>query len=297
MFSFFAQDEIALKPNRVALYAGTKLENSYFTSYDLQPSLRVAWTPNTRRTLWAAISRASRTPARRDTGVNAALAALPGPALVLVQGNPDIRSEHVIAYEAGYRAQATQRLSIDLAAFINDYSDLETIEGMPPYFDPSFVPPAQIIPNMLGNKMHGLTEGVEGFANWKVRSWWTLSPGYSFLEMHLHLATDSTDTTSVADAQGSNPEHQAQLRSHVEFPHGLSWDVNGYFVGRLPEQMVASYTRLDTQLTLKIRQHAAFSVVGQNLLSDHHLEFNDLQQVVNSSQVKRGAYARLTWEF
>jgi len=297
LFSFFAQDEITLKPDRATSYAGTKVENSYFTGYDVQPSVRVAWTPDSRHTVWGAISRASRTPTRRDTGLNATLAALPGPAAVLLLGDPDFSSEHVIAFEAGYRAQATERLSVSLTAFINKYSDLESVEALAPYFDPNFVPPLQVIPNVLENKLHGTTEGVEAFANWKVTSRWTLSPGYSFLEMHLHPNADSTDTVSVADTQGTNPVHQAQLMSHVELLRGFSWDLNGYFVGRLPAASVASYTRMDAQLTWKFWERASFSVVGQNLLRDHHLEFNDYQQSVNSAQVKRGLYAKLTWEF
>ena len=83
----------------------------------------------------------------------------------------------------------------------------------------------------------------------------------------------------------------------MELPHGFSWDVDGYFVERLPAQMVPSYTRLDTQVTWKIRERTTLSVVGQNLLMDHHFEFDDFLQVVNSTQVKRGAYAKMTWEF
>ncbi len=297
LFGLFVQDEIALKPGRVKLYLGTKLEDSYFTGFDLEPSIRVAWTPNSRRTIWGAISRASRTPTRRDTGLNITLAALPGPSAVILQGDPDFSSEHVIAFEAGYRAQATEHLSFAATAFLNKYSDLESIEAMPSYFDPTFVPPLTVIPNVLGNKLHGITEGVEAYATWKVLNRWTLSPGYSFLEMHLHAGANSTDIVSVADAQGSSPSHQAQLRSHVELPHGFSWDVDGYFVERLPAQMVPSYTRLDTQVTWKIRERTTLSVVGQNLLMDHHFEFDDFLQVVNSTQVKRGAYAKMTWEF
>jgi hypothetical protein len=37
--------------------------------------------------------------------------------------------------------------------------------------------------------------------------------------------------------------------------------------------------------------------VGQNLLQDHHGEFNDFLQSVNSSLVKRSAYAKITWQF
>ncbi len=297
LYNLFVQDEITLKPNRVKLYVGTKVENNYFTSIDVEPSIRAAWTPNNRRTVWGAISRSSRAPTRRDTGLFATLAALPGPEAVLLLGNPNFNSEHVIAYEAGYRTQATQRLSFAVTGFINQYSELESIEGMAPYFDPNFTPPLQVIPNVLGNKMHGNTEGVEASAMWKVMDRWTLSPGYSFLQMHLHLDADSTDTISVADTQGSNPVNQAQLRSHVELPKGFSWDLNTYFVGRLPAQQVASYTRVDTQVTWKFRERASFSVVGQNLLQDHHYEFNDMLQSVNSSQVKRSAYAKLTWEF
>ena len=145
--------------------------------------------------------------------------------------------------------------------------------------------------------MYGTTEGVEAFAKWKITDRWTLNPGYSYLQMHLHLAADSLDTFSVADIQGSNPVHQAQLLSHLELTKNLAWDVNTYFVGRLPAQFVASYTRLDSQLTWRLAERVELSIVGQNLLTDHHEEFNDRLQSVNSSLIKRSAYAKLTWRF
>ena len=296
-FSLFVQDQVTLRNDRAYLYVGTKLENSYFTGFDLQPSVHLAWTPSAHRTFWAGISRASRTPARRDVGLDAALAALPGPAEVVLLGNPNMKSEHVIAYELGYRAQPTDRFSVDVTAFANTYHSLESVEPLPPFLDTSSVPPLLVFPKMLGNKLHGTTDGVEASIKWKVANRWTLSPGYSFLQMHLHTDATSLDTTSVADADGSNPGHQAQLLSHMELWRGFAWDANAYFVGRLPAQMVASYTRLDTQLTWRLMESARLSVVGQNLLRDHHAEFNDAFQSVNSSQVKRSAYARLTWQF
>jgi iron complex outermembrane recepter protein len=296
-FSLFVQDEFTLRPNRTYLYVGTKLENSYFTGFDLQPSAHIAWTPSAHRTFWAGISRASRTPARRDVGLVAALAALPGPAEVVLLGNPNIKTEHEIAFELGYRAQPTERFSIDVTAFVNTYRNLESTEPLPPFTDTTSVPPLLIIPKLLGNKLHGRTDGVEAFVKWKVADRWTLSPGYSFLQMHLHTDANSLDTTSVADAEGSNPGHQAQLRSHLGLWRGFAWDASAYFVGRLPAQPVASYTRLDTQLTWRFTESASLSMVGQNLLRDHHAEFNDAFQSVNSSQVKRSAYAKLTWQF
>jgi iron complex outermembrane receptor protein len=297
LFNVFVQDQITVKPDGVALYLGSKFESNYFTGFDIEPSARLAWTPSNLRTFWVAISRASRTPSRRDTQLNAVLAALPGPAEVLLLGNPSRKSEHVVAYEMGYRAQPRDRISIDITIFLNDYHGLETRESLPPFFDPNAAPRLLVHPASLGNKMYGTTEGVEASVKWKVMNRWTLSPGYSFLQMHLHTEPTSLDVVSVADAQGSNPRHQAQLRSHFEMSRGFAWDANGYFVGRLPAQFVASYTRLDTQLTWRLAERVELSVVGQNLLTDHHVEFNDQLQSINSSQVKRSAFAKITWQF
>jgi hypothetical protein len=38
-------------------------------------------------------------------------------------------------------------------------------------------------------------------------------------------------------------------------------------------------------------------IVGQNLLLDHHVEFNDDLAAVNPSQMKRSADAKMTWKF
>src|SRR6202795_2472412 len=295
LFSTFIQDQITLKPDRVFLTVGTKLENSYFTGFDLQPSARVAWTPSSRHTFWAAVSRASRTPTRRDEGLDAVLAALPGPAEVVLLGSPDAKPEGVIAYELGYRAQPFVRLSIDATVFFNTYHDLQSLEVLPDVVQSN--PPLVIHRETFENETHGHTAGIELAANWKVTSRWTLSPGYSFLQMHLHTDPESVDESSVASTQGTNPVHQGQLRSHLDLSRALSWDVSAYFVDRLPAPLIPAYTRADSQLTWRLAESAAVSFVGQNLLRDHHVEFNDPLQSVNSSQIKRSAYAKFTWQF
>ena len=297
LFNVFIQDQITLKSDRVALYVGSKVENDYFTGFDLEPSVRLAWTPSNRRTFWAAISRAARTPTRRDVGLDAALTPLPGPAEVALLGNPNMKSEHVIAYELGYREEPTDYLSLDVAGFFNTYKGLESLEPSASFFDSNSSPPVLVFPIVLGNKMYGSTEGVEASVNWKATHRWTLNFGYSFLKMNLHTDPTSLDTVSVVDTEGSNPDHQAQLRSHVELPRGFSWDVNAYFVDSLPVQPVPSYTRLDTQVGWRLAERVELNLVGQNLLQDHHEEFNDFLQSVNSSQAKRSAYAKLTWQF
>ena len=292
LFSGFVQDEIVLKPDRIFLTAGTKFEQNNFTGFDIQPSVRVAWTPNVRHTLWGAVSSADRIPSRRDLDLSAVLAALPGPAEVVLYGNPDMKNEHVVAYEMGNRTQPCPWLSTDVSVFFNDYARLESIGLLPPYIAPGSNPPLLVHQAVIGNEVSGHAGGVEVSANWKATRRWTLSPGYSFLILNLE-----TDPDGVADAQGSNPGHQAQLRSRLELMHGLVWDTNAYFVGRLPDQFLPSYVRLDTQLIWPLRESVTLAVVGQNLLKDHHEEFNGSLQVVNSTQVKRGAYAQITWRF
>lgn len=74
-------------------------------------------------------------------------------------------------------------------------------------------------------------------------------------------------------------------------------DATSYFVDRLPSPMIASHSRVDTQLTWRIAERMSLSFVGQDLLRDHHVEFNDPLQSVNSSQIKRSAYAKFTRRF
>ncbi len=297
LVNFFLQDQVTLKADCLFLYLGTKLENNFFTGFDLAPSVRLAWTPSKRQTFWAAVSNAHRSPTRHDLDINAALAALPGPAEVVLLGNANFENEDLVAYEAGYRSQINKRLSVDLATFVNSYSRLQTQEPLASFVEPNSTPPLILYPTSFANKMHGLTQGIEASVQWTVIRRWTLSPGYSYLQMHLHTDPTSMDTTSVAEVQGSNPVHQTQLRSRVKLTRRMDWDLNIYYSGALPAQAVPSYTRLDSQMTWRISEGTQLSVVGQNLLSDHHVEANDTYAVVNSSEIKRSVYTKIVWNF
>jgi iron complex outermembrane recepter protein len=303
LFNTFAQDTIALKPDRLYLTVGVKLEHYDFDGFGIQPSARLAWTPSDRQTFWAAVSRANRSPTRRDEGLEAGLDVFPDPAgsttpveLVLM-GNPQIKPEHILAYEAGFRSQLHARFSLDVTAFYNRYTNLVSLEPGPRFFDPSPAPARFVVPITFGNGMHGSTAGGEISANLKITDLWTLSPSYSLLKMHLRTDPASRDMNSVPDYEGSSPQHQAQLHSHVELSHGLAWDAAAYFVSGLAADHVASYTRLDTQLTWRAAERLEFNLVGQNLLHDHHLESFDAFTIVNSSLVKRSVFAKIVWRF
>jgi iron complex outermembrane receptor protein len=300
LFSAFVQDEITLKPERAFVTLGTKLEHNDLTGFDIEPSIRMTWTPSARDTVWAAISDAARTPALDDVNGHFSLAAfsLPDgtPAVLTILGNPGRRSEHLLATELGYRTQASDRVSVDLSMFYNHYRNLRSTEPGAPVFATDPVPHLQL-PLVFDNLLRGTTEGIEASAHFKITDRWTLSPGYALLRMNLRLDPASLDTTTVVDVEGSNPRHQVQLRSAVNLSRSLAWDTNAYFVGRLAAQQTPSYTRLDTQLRWHPTERVELSLVGQNLLKNLHVESNDAITSAISTQVKRSAYAKVSWQF
>jgi len=301
LFSGFVSDEIAVLPEQLNVTLGTKLEHNYYTGLSAMPSGRVAWTPSQRQTIWAAVSHVHRTPAASDVSVRFNTGGFTGPGgapvLESVFGNPHFQDEQLIAYEAGYRIVARKQFSFDFSTYYNSYSDMETMEPATPFLEDVPPPPHLVLPLVFGNLMHGETHGLEAAANWKVTNRWTLRPGYAFERIHMHLAPASQDTGSVGQAEGSTPTHSAQLRSDVAWAHGLSWDVAAYFVDRLAYLGVPSYTRVDTGLSWKFGEKVTLSVVGQNLLKDHHEEFVDVTQTARTMLVGRSGYAKFMWSF
>ena len=66
LFSYFVQDEITLREDLLYLTVGSKFEHNDYTAFEYQPTGRLLWTPDPRHSIWAAISRAVRTPSRAE---------------------------------------------------------------------------------------------------------------------------------------------------------------------------------------------------------------------------------------
>ncbi len=301
IFSSFVQDEIAVQPDRLYLTLGVKVEHNGYTGFGWEPSVRIAWIANQRNMLWAAVSRALRTPAQTDQNVRVNFTVLPGPddlpILVAILGTPNRKDEREDSFEVGYRTEIVSRISVDATAFFNNYDNLVSLEPGAPILETDPPPLHLVAPRYFRNLLSGETSGLELSLNWKVASRWTLSPGYSFLAMHLHRDATSQDLTTIPASQGAFPSQQAQLRSHVDLGGHWQWNASAYFVGRLPAQAVPSYTRLDTNVIWQPRKQFSISLVGQNLLRDHHLEYSGPDQTEESSLIKRSAYAKITWQF
>jgi iron complex outermembrane receptor protein len=310
LFSMAAQDEIAVIPEQLIVTGGVRMEHNHYTGWNVMPSGRVAWMPKRNQTVWAAISDSVRSPSQVDAGFRVNLGSFtpPGGPLFLISflGNPNVDDERLVAYEFGYRAAISDRVSVDLASYYNDYNHLVDYYIGTPYFESTPLPPHMVLPFTNENAMHGETHGIEAWTSWKVTNWWTLSPGYAFEAIHMHGITNA-GPLSVNLAEHSSPTHSAQVRSHVSLPHGFSWDTSSYFAeglfgynfieGSAVPQKISSYTRLDSQLSWQFLEGCRLSIVGQNLVQDHHLEFIDWTQSTGSNLVKRSAYIEFTARF
>ena len=276
-YSVFIQDEIALVKDQLNLMLGTKLEHNFYTGFETQPSARLSWRASKNQTIWAAVSRAVRTPSRIDGEFYAPR----DPPFTLLQGNPNFASEELLSYELGYRVQPTPQLSLALATFYNDYDKLRSVER---------VNSAAPYPIYLGNGQKGTSTGAELTADYRPTSTWRLRAGYTQLHLHLRNKTSSTAGPPTDD----DPEHQFSLRSSLDLPNHFEIDTTYRLVARLPNSHVPAYDELDVRLGWAPTPALEISLVGQNLLRPQHGEFN---ATASRQQIERSVYGKALWRF
>jgi iron complex outermembrane receptor protein len=275
-FTGFVQDEIALAPDRLHLTLGTKVEHNDYTGYEVQPSGRVSWTPARGGALWAAVSRAVRAPSRIDRELFA-----PGQPPYFIEGNPNFRSENLLAYELGYRVQAQDRLRVSLATFYHRYDHLRSVE---------MVNPPAPFPIILANGLKGKSYGAELAADYQVTNAWRLRGGYTEMRVRTEPTPGSTDTTRAS----SDPDRQASLQSSLDLPGQWKLDADARYVGEIKNQGVPAYGELDLRLAWQPAAALELSVVGQNLLHRRHVEFG---APATRHEIQRGVYGRVEWQF
>jgi iron complex outermembrane receptor protein len=285
LYSLFAQDEIALRPD-LSLTVGSKLERNDYTGFEVEPNVRLSWLLNSNQALWSAISRAVRTPSRIDQDFSEAAP----PHFVILEGGSDFKSESVVAYELGYRVQFDQQLSASVSSFFNHYNDIRS----------TTITPATLLPFFFANGLEGDTYGLEFTSNYQATDTWSLHAGYTLLKEHLHVKPGQIDINDALN-ETADPQHQFSLRSslnlprHTEFDTALRWvdtlhTNNGPVVGTVP-----SYFELDTHLAWHASDRLEFALVGQNLLHNRHPEYGFPEP--SRPEIERSAYGKFTWRY
>jgi iron complex outermembrane recepter protein len=278
-FSAFAQDEIALVKDRVHLTLGTKLEHNDYTGFEFQPSGRLAWNVTKGHTLWAAISRAVRTPSRIDAELYS-----PASPPFFIAGGTNFVSEELLACEIGYRVQPHPRVSVSLAAFYNDYDDIRSVEQ---------VSPPTPFPIVIGNEQEGETYGAELTIDYRVTEWWRMRAGYTELQIQIRPKAGSTDTTR-GSGESHDPNRQFMVRSLVDLPWNIDLDAGFRFVTHIANQRIPEYGEMDARLAWRPIPGLELSVVGQNLLHKHHAEFGS---PAARREIERSVYGKVLWRF
>jgi iron complex outermembrane receptor protein len=277
-FGGFVQDEITLVPDRLTVSLGTKLDHNEYTGFEIQPGGRVNWRASRSGTLWAAVSRALRTPSRIDRELFA-----PGQPPYFLAGGPDFRSEELLAYELGYRLQY-RALMMSLATFYNRYDRLRSIEQ---------VNPPAVFPVVIGNGVEGESYGAELTAEYKVADAWRVRAGYTELRVNLWAKPTSTDA-SGGSSESHSPNRQVSVQSSVDLPLDLRLDGGLRYVGEIANQQLPAYTELDARLTWSPIVQLDLSLVGQNLLHRRHAEFGTL---ATRREIERGLQGAVEWHF
>jgi len=294
LYSAFIQDEIPIVQNRLSLTVGSKFLHNNYSGFDIQPSARLLWTPRQQHSLWAAVTRAVRTPSRveEDLQITGLFTASP-PVFFRLATNRDFSSERLTSYETGYRGLVKPYLYLDVAAFYNRYDRLLSAELGTPFAETAPSPAHLVIPFALGNGLLGATSGGEIGSDWTPTHYWRLKGSYSYLNIDLKRSAGSLDPSTVSSTENSSPRHQVVIQSFLQLPKDLDLDLTYRYVSALPAQSVRNYSTADLRFGWHIGEGVEISIAGQNLLQPHHAEYGgDPGGLVG---VKRSAYTKITW--
>lgn len=288
LWTVFLQDEFSLLEDRARLTVGTKLEHNDFSGLEIQPNLRMAWLTESGNTIWGAVSRAVRTPSRGEHDVSLmVIPPPPSPPPLTIFGSNAFKSEDLVAWEIGFRRAIADSVTIDVAAFYNEYDHLRTVD----------VYPQAPLQAAFGNNMEGNTRGIEIDAHWRASAWMSLNASYTRLEVDLDLLNGSMDAASLA-AEESSPEHQANLWLAADLASNIRIDAGLRYMGSLknfgfPE--TDNYLAFDTRIAWAPRRGLELSLSGQNLFDSHHPEFNPDFIVSSPTEVERSIHATVRW--
>lgn len=247
----FAQDTYAILPS-LKLTVGTKFEYSTYSGLEPLPSIRLGWSVSNRTFLWAAVSRAVRIPTPLDRNLTAPVILAPA---------PNFQSEKLIAYEIGYRGRPTDKTSLSVSLYYNDYSQLR-ITGYSQVNGYIY---------QLQNGEAGDTYGMEAWGDWQVLSWWRLTGGANLERKNLRVLPGYTDI-SRGQSEGYDPDYQFMLRSSMNLAHHVTLDFGMRAVGRLIDAPIQGYIEGDFNIAWHVTQRLELSLSGTNLFTPAHAE-------------------------
>jgi iron complex outermembrane recepter protein len=257
LLSGFVNDQVLLVPDRLMLTLGVRVDRSEFTGAEVQPTARLRWTPGRPHTLWAAVSRAVRTPSRldRDTRVFAG-------GVLVSAGSDGFRAENVVAWEAGYRLRPMPNLVVDLATFRNRYHDLRSRE----------IFPGQSPQLVVGNTLRARSSGLETVVSYQPVPALRTFLSYTFFDLESSRAPGSRDLAGIAP-EANDPRHFVAFRWTTDVSPNVEIDGALRRIGALPYAPIPAYTEGHLRLGWRVAPDWEVSFIGRDLLHERHVEF------------------------
>jgi iron complex outermembrane receptor protein len=271
----FAQDTLDVARHTSAVL-GVKAEHSSFSGYEVQPTLRLAWTPRATTTAWAAVSRAVRTPVRIDEDL-----VFRFNGLTLFEANDDFKTESAVAYELGLRARPVSSLTLDASGFVYRYDDLRSTE-----------PASGSIPPTFRNGLNAKSHGAELAAMYQPFRRLLVKGSYRLLDLRFSKDADSRDATN-GSSEGDDPKHVAVVGAHLTLPHEIEIDAFLRVASALPRPPLGGYTTMDARLGWRAGKQWEIALIGRNLLDAQHPEFITTNSL--NDQVHRRGTVKVTW--
>jgi iron complex outermembrane receptor protein len=276
-FNGFIQDEFKAT-DKLKITAGSKILHNVYTGIELQPGIRAGYQVRKNHTVWAAVSRAVRTPSRFDRDLYLPAFVVP-PTDTSVAGGPNFESENLVAYESGYRIQPTNSSLFSFSAFYNVYTDVYSIEPLP-----------GTVTYQIMNGTEGRSWGFEISGAYLLLPNWKIRGGYTFFDKDLHAKEGHKFNP---DYLANDSKHRAIIQSILDLPFNLELDVAGRYKSKLNRTIataaVPEFITYDVRIAW-VSKNVEISLVGQNLANEEHTEFDVLK-------IPRSFYAKISTRF
>jgi iron complex outermembrane receptor protein len=294
-YTGFIQDELHLLDGRLSLLFGSKIERNDFTSTQLQPSVRGVYSLSDSQSVWAAVSRVTRTPFRTENGgtllAGQARAPLGLTGYGLLTGSPGV--ERWLTYEVGYRGKPLSSVTLDATTFISRSQSLDLAVKGDPYLGTYLGTPGVIQPYDFGSYGKVQSMGLELSGSILPTDYAHIQAWYTYLNVDINSLAVGNFPLSP---ERSSPRHSGYVRSLINLTTWLDFDTHVRAVGRLQDLPgVHGYTELGTRLAARISPNWELAIGGDNLLNRRHVEFADTIVGITPSAVERSFYARLRY--
>ncbi|MEP5763317.1 MAG: TonB-dependent receptor [Halieaceae bacterium] len=311
--SLFLQDEIKFLEDRLSLTLGAKLEHNDTSDSDLEfmPSARLLWNVSPRSSAWIAITSAVRSPAVAEqygrvsvplkehfpeTAPDTEL-----PIFVSLEGTGNMKSEDLLAFEAGYRSQISPSFNLDMAFYYNEYQNTRW-----PKFDGIFCKPSMdpfpgcladpetallVLKTDLANASDSESVGAEIAVSWQAREWWQLLGAYSYLDYEINPDGQS------ASSSRWDVNHLFSLQSRMDLGNRAQFDAWLRYADDVDYYKIDDYWELNLRLSWQLTPNLDLSLHGKNLLESAHPEYESVQRELVPVEIERSYRAEIRFNF